>query len=85
LIKPLNDYVVLKYKKEENKTKSGIILNLDDKIQECIGVVVSCGPKVSDIKNNDEVVYKEYSGTKIKIQGLEYLIIKAEEILALLN
>ncbi|WP_341266458.1 co-chaperone GroES [Candidatus Phytoplasma fraxini] len=87
MIKPLNDYVVLKYKKEKNTTESGILLRLDDQKteQNCIGIVVSCGPKVSEkIKPNAEVVYKSYSGTKITIKDEEYLIVKNEEIIALL-
>lgn len=87
MIKPLNDYVVLTYKKEDNKSQSGIILRLDDQKteQNCTGIVLSCGPEVSkEIKPNVEVVYKSYSGTKITIKDKDYLILKNEEIIALL-
>lgn len=86
LIKPLNDYVVLKYKKVENIDKSGIILGLDNnKKEESIGIVLNFGPKIKELKENDEVVYKNYSGTKFKIKDEEYLIIKYEDILAILE
>jgi chaperonin GroES len=85
LIKPLNDYIVLKYKEEETKTESGIILELDKKKEESIGIVLNTGPKVTDLKQNDKVVYKNYSGTKFKLNDEEYLIIKYEDILAILE
>ncbi|WIA07886.1 MAG: molecular chaperonin small subunit [Candidatus Phytoplasma cynodontis] len=86
-IQPLNDYVVLKYKKEENVTKSGIITGIDkNKKQESIGIVYNFGPKVKDLKKDDNVVYKNYSGTQFKInEEEEYLIIKYEDILAIIN
>ncbi|TVY12420.1 co-chaperone GroES [Candidatus Phytoplasma pini] len=89
-IKPLNGNIVLKYKEEENTTKEGIILNLDSQKQDSVGVVVCFDSeddkiKKSGIKLNDNVIYKNYSGTKSKIEGQEYLIVKFEDILAILN
>ncbi|MDV3167156.1 MAG: co-chaperone GroES [Vigna little leaf phytoplasma] len=84
-IKPINDYIVLKYKKEEQKTAQGIYLTTEDQNKDSIGIVVNCGPKVTEIKPNDEVVYKNYSGTKIKVENQDYLIIKLEDILAILE
>lgn len=84
LIQPLHDYVVLKHKKENEiiKSKSGIILELN---KSEIGIVVSCGPQVSDenIKPNSKVIYKNYEGQKIKLEE-EYLIIKSKDIIAVL-
>ncbi|MBP3059252.1 co-chaperone GroES [Texas Phoenix palm phytoplasma] len=84
MLKPLNDFVVIKTKEEKNVTKSGIILTLEKQTQDFIGIVLSCGPKVQEIKPNDEVVYKKYSG-KVKINEKEFLIVKLEDILALVN
>ncbi|WP_153369275.1 co-chaperone GroES [Candidatus Phytoplasma sacchari] len=86
-IKPLNDYVVLKCKKIQNKTSEGIILSVEEKKEESVGIVNNLGPKVKEIQINDEVIYKNYSGTKFKdeYENEEYLIIKQEDILAIIE
>ncbi|MDV3196075.1 MAG: co-chaperone GroES [Candidatus Phytoplasma stylosanthis] len=85
MIKPLNDYIVLKYKKKEIKTDQGIYLGLNDKNDnDNIGVVVSCGPKVKEIEINSEVIFQDHSFTKVKIKNEEYLIVKNDDIIALL-
>ncbi|MBN3489934.1 co-chaperone GroES [Acholeplasma equirhinis] len=83
MLKPLNDYVVLSFEKEEEKTKSGIILSTEEKNNQSFGVVVAVGPKVDNLKTNDKVIYQTYSGTKTKVDGKEYLLIKQEHILAI--
>ena len=83
MLKPLSDHVILSYIKEEEKTASGIILTTEVKDKQSMGKVVAIGPKVEDIKVDDKVVYQSYSGTKTKFNDEEYLIIKAEDILAI--
>ena len=83
MLKPLNEYVVLSFEKEETKTESGIIISTLDKDKPSIGKVVAVGPKVETIKPNDKVIYQTYSGTKTKYDGNDYLIIKQENILAI--
>ncbi|VEU82244.1 GroES family chaperonin [Acholeplasma hippikon] len=83
MLKPLNEYVVLSFEKVESKTESGIILSTSEKDKPSIGNVVALGPKVKDIKVGDKVVYQTYSGTKVKFDEKEYLIIKEENILAI--
>ena len=83
MLKPLNEYVILSLEKEEAKTKSGIILTTEEKEKPSIGKVIAIGPKVKDVSVDDKVVYRSYSGTKIKEEDAEYLIIKAEDILAI--
>ncbi|HHX76022.1 MAG TPA: co-chaperone GroES [Acholeplasmataceae bacterium] len=83
MLKPLSDHVILSYIKEEEKTASGIILTTEAKEKQSMGKVVAIGPKVEDIKVDDKVVYQSYSGTKTKFNDEEYLIIKAEDILAI--
>jgi len=82
MLKPLNDYVVLSYIKEEEKTASGIILTTESKEKESMGKVEAVGPLVENIKKDDKVIFKSYSGTKTSYKGEDYLIIKAENILA---
>lgn len=89
-IKPLGDRAVVAPVKEADKTKSGIILpETADKEKPAQGRVVAIGAgekiKKSGIKKGDEVVYEKYSGTEFKVGGVEYKILKEEEILAILE
>jgi chaperonin GroES len=85
VIRPLEDYVVLSVRKEERTTASGIILATEDKDRPAIGKVISVGPKVENIKEDDEVIYQSYAGTKVKIDQIEYLLVQSKNILAILE
>lgn len=89
--KPLADRVILKPVQAEEMTKGGIVLpdTAKDKPQE--GEVVAVGPgrildngtKVaSELKVGDRVIYSKYSGSEVKIEGEEYLIIRESDVLA---
>lgn len=85
MLKPLHDNVILKKEEAEKKTASGIILTDTGDKQPSIATVVAVGPESkAEIKEHDRVVYKEYSGTKVKIDDVEYIIIAAEDILAVM-
>lgn len=89
-IKPLGDRVVVAPIKEASKTKSGIILpETIDKEKPAQGKVIAMGAgekiKKSGVKKGDEVVYEKYAGTEFKIGGVEYKILKEDEILAILE
>ena len=72
-------------KKEETATASGIIHDGCSKNVPSYATVVAIGPdSKADNKENDKVVYKEYSGTNVKLDDEEYIIIEAEDILAVL-
>lgn len=85
MLKPLEDYVVLSFEKEEKTTKSGIILTTEEKDKPVMGKVLALGPKVESMKLNDHVIYQSYSGTKVKLDNQEYLIIQAKNILAIVE
>lgn len=93
-IKPLSDYVVAQQEEAESKTASG--LYLPDKAQEKpkIAKVLAVGPgKVGDdnervpveVKVGDRIIYGGYSTTEIKIDSKEYLLIKEENIYAVVD
>ena len=82
-LKPLKDRVVAKIEKPLEKTKSGILLG-EAKEKPAYAVVESVGPDVKEVKKGDKVVYKEYSTTEIKIDEIDYIILKEEDILATL-
>jgi len=84
-IKPLGDNVLVKVKKQEKKTKSGIVLpdTADDEKPQ-IGEVIAVGDneKKIKVKAGENIIFAKYSGTEVKIDDEEYLILKAEDILA---
>jgi chaperonin GroES len=92
-LKPLADRVVVKAEAVEEKTASGIILPDTAKEKPQIGEVVAVGPgKTSDsgsvikmsIKVGDKVLYGKYSGTEISFENNDYLIMKENDIFAIL-
>ncbi len=85
MLKPLEDYVVLSVKKEEKTTASGIILATEDKDRPAMGKVISVGPKVENIKEEDEVIYQSYAGTKVKLNQIEYILVQSKNIFAIVE
>lgn len=92
-LKPLGDKVVLQQKKAEETTKSGILLttSAQEKPQEAIVVAVGPGGMVDgkeiemQVKVGDEVIYTQYAGTKVKFEDEEYIIVKQQDIIALVE
>ena len=82
-LKPLKDRVVAIVEKPLEKTKSGILLG-EAKEKPAYAVVESVGPEVKGIKKGDKIVYKEYSTTDIKIDDKDYIILKEEDVLAIM-
>jgi chaperonin GroES len=83
-IKPLADRVVAVREKAQTKTASGLYLPDNAKEKPVVASVVAIGPDVKTIKVGDKILYKEYSTTEVKIDDTEYLIVKAEDVLATL-
>ncbi len=83
MLKPLYKNVVLQKEEVEQKTASGIILSTETKEFPSIGKVIAVGPKCeSGLKVGDKVVFKQYSGTKVTLDEVEYTVIDEEDILA---
>lgn len=81
-IKPLADRVVATREEAATQTASGLYLPDTAKEKPVLAVVQAVGPDVKTLKKGDKIVYKEYSTTEIKIDSVEYLVIKEEDILA---
>jgi chaperonin GroES len=88
-IRPLRDRLIVKRLEEEEKTKGGIIIPDSAKEKPQEGEVVAVGSgrvneqgKVTpiDLKVGDKILFSKYSGTEIKIEGEEYLIIREEDV-----
>jgi len=81
-IKPLADRVVAVRETPATKTASGIYLPDNAKEKPVLAEVKAVGPDVKGVKVGDKIVYKEYSTTELKINDVEYLIVKEEDVLA---
>lgn len=93
-VKPLNDRVLVLRTGEEEKTSGGIIIPDTAKEKPQEGKVVAVGPgKVNDegkkialdVKAGDKILFGKYSGTEIKIDGVEHLIMREDDILAIIE
>lgn len=93
-IKPLNDRVLVLRIDEEQKTSGGIIIPDTAKEKRQEGRVVAAGPGKTDddgkripleVKKDDRVLFGKYSGTDIKIDGVEHLIMREDDILGIIE
>lgn len=93
-IRPLQDRVIVKRIEEEAKTKGGIIIPDTAKEKPMEGLVVSVGKGKTaddgklikpDVKAGDRILFGKYSGTEVKIDGEELLIMREDDILGILE
>ena len=92
-IKPLGDRVVIKKVEAEEKTSGGLILTSAAKEAPQVAEVVAVGPGglvdgnevVMSVKVGDKVITSKYSGTEVKCDGTEYIIVKQGDILAIVE
>jgi chaperonin GroES len=93
-IKPLQDRVLVKRLDAEEKTASGIIIPDTAKEKPQEGEVIAVGPgKVLEngtrieltVKPGDKILFSKYAGTEVKIDGTEYLIMREDDILGIIN
>ncbi len=93
-IRPLNDRLLVKRLAEEAKTAGGIIIPDTAKEKPAEGEVVAVGPgKLNDkgdrmtlqVKAGDRVLFSKYGGTEVKIEGEDYLIMREDDILGIVE
>ena len=88
-LKPLADRVLVKSDKSETKTASGIYTPDAAQEKTQTASVVAVGPGTEDekitVKEGDRIMYEKYGGTEVKIDGEEYLILKAGDIVAVIE
>jgi chaperonin GroES len=93
-IRPLQDRIIVKRLEEEEKTKGGIIIPDTAKEKPLEGSVIAVGNgriledgkvRPLDIKKGDKVLFGKYAGTEIKIDGVEHLILREEDVLAVIE
>ncbi|MBR9988059.1 MAG: co-chaperone GroES [Desulfosarcina sp.] len=93
-INPLQDRILVKRVKEDEKTKGGIIIPDTAKEKPIEGTVIAAGNgKLSekgirvalDVKNGDRILFGKYSGTEVKIEGEEYLIMREDDVFGVIK
>ncbi|MBQ3793519.1 MAG: co-chaperone GroES [Lachnospiraceae bacterium] len=86
---PLGDRVVLKQLVAEETTKSGIVIPGQEKEKPQQAEVIAVGPgtdKVKmEVKVKDQVIYSKYSGTEVKLDDEKFIVVKQEDILAIIK
>ncbi len=93
-IRPLNDRILIKRVEEEEKTKGGIIIPDSAKEKPAEGIVVAVGngkhndkgERVAlEVKAGDRVLFSKYGGTDVKLEGEDHLIMREDDILAIVE
>jgi chaperonin GroES len=93
-VRPLNDRIIVKRLEEEEKTKGGIIIPDSAKEKPVEGKVIAVGDgrinkegkKIPmEIKKGDRILFAKYGGTEIKMDGEEYLMMKEDDVLAIIE
>jgi chaperonin GroES len=93
-LRPLQDRIIVQRVEEESKTKGGIIIPDSAKEKPAEGVVISVGKgKVADdgklipmeVKTGDRILFGKYSGTEVKVEGEEYLIMREDDVLGIIE
>ncbi len=93
MIKPLSDRVLIKMKEKEETTASGIILAGASQEKPQIAEVIEVGPGKKEegklqemcVKKGDNIIVSKYAGTEVKYHGEEYIIVKQDDILAIVD
>jgi chaperonin GroES len=93
-LRPLNDRILVKRVEEETKTKGGIIIPDTAKEKPAEGKIVAVGTgKIGDdgkkipleVKKGDRILFGKYGGQEVKIEGIEYLIMREDDVLCVIE
>ena len=93
-LRPLQDRILIQRAKEDEKTKGGIIIPDTAKEKPIEGTVIAAGNgKLSengkrvalDVKKGDRILFGKYSGTEVKIEGEDYLILREDDVFGVIN
>ena len=93
-LQPLNDRILVKRLESEEKTAGGLYIPDTDKEKPSKGEVIAVGPgKVDDngnrvaltVKKGDMVLFNKYAGTEVKLDGVDHLVLREDDVLAIIN
>jgi len=83
--KPLKDRVFVSYSEEGEKTAGGLYIPDSAKEKPQKGKVEAIGSEVKDVKVGNTILFDKYSGSKVNMDGTDYLIVKEEDILGIID
>jgi len=85
-VKPLADRILVKIEQAETKTKGGLFIPDTAQEKTQLGVVIAVGTdeKIT-VKAGDKVMYDKYAGSSVKIDGVDHLIVKADDLMAVIS
>lgn len=81
-LKPLGDRIVAVVEAPKSKTASGFYLPDSAKEKAALVKVVAVGKDVKEVKVGERIIYKEYTATEVKVDGVDYLLVREEDVLA---
>ena len=92
-VKPLGDKVVIKKLQAEETTKSGIVLTSSAQEKPQIAEIIAVGPGGTvdgveikmEVKKGQKVIVRDYAGTTVKLEGEEYIVVRQDDILAVVE
>jgi chaperonin GroES len=84
-LQPLADRIVARSVEAESKSPSGIILPDSAKQKPQMGEVLAVGKEVKEVKAGDKILYSKYGPSEVKVEGEELLLIKEEDVLAIVK
>jgi chaperonin GroES len=86
-IRPLGERILVKVQEGESKTAGGIFIpqTAQEKTQEGVVIAVGDDKDAIKVKVNDRIMYDKYAGTQIKIDGVEHLVVKMSDIIAVIE
>ncbi len=88
-VKPLADRILVKNDAAETKTASGLFIPEAAQEKTQTAVVVDCGPGTDEVKitvkPGDRIMYDKYAGTPVKIDGVDHLIVRMSDIIAVIE
>lgn len=86
-VQPLADRVMVKLEKSESKTAGGIIIpdNAQEKTQTGLVVAIGDDKDVIKVKAGQKIMYDKYAGVQVKVDGVEHLILKMADIIAVIE
>lgn len=89
MLKPLNERVLVELEETEEKTASGIVLTSAAKEKPFIGKVIAVAEENEDfqspVKTGDRILFEKYAGNEVSFEGQDYLILKAKDIIAVIE
>ncbi|MBF0780107.1 MULTISPECIES: co-chaperone GroES [unclassified Granulicatella] len=85
MLKPLSNRVVLEYVREEEKKVGSLLLPGSSSVNENIARVVAVASDVTDVKVGDDVVFEKFAGMTVESAGKEYIVVKVENLVAVVE